>query len=119
MTLCRCEVHPGVDPFCQISTCCPRGKEGRARLAVRTVRVDQEKNRTDFDIAFHSLSNNNQANGAAEESMTSIFLAENTQDDGSVLGEADFCGAAATLFNGESSLCRHASSLSNHNIRRC
>ncbi len=32
--------------------------------------------------------------------MTSIFLAENMQDDGTVVDEDDFCGAAATLFGG-------------------
>lgn len=33
--------------------------------------------------------------------MASIFLTENTQVDGTVLGEDDFCGAAATSFNGK------------------
>lgn len=32
--------------------------------------------------------------------MVSIFLAENTQEDGSVLDEADFCAATAMLFTG-------------------
>lgn len=32
--------------------------------------------------------------------MTSIFLAENTQDDGSITDEDNFCAAAATFFTG-------------------
>ncbi|KLO10806.1 cytochrome P450 [Schizopora paradoxa] len=49
---------------------------------------------------LYELTKKRIADGAAEKSMTSIFLAENTQNDGSVLGEPEFCAAAATLFNG-------------------
>ena len=33
--------------------------------------------------------------------MTSIFLSENTMDDGTVEDEDDFCAAAATFFTGD------------------
>ncbi len=32
--------------------------------------------------------------------MTSVFLAENTQDGGTIESEEDFCAAVATLFVG-------------------
>lgn len=42
-----------------------------------------------------------QSEGSLKESMTSIFLAENTGEDGSVDDEADFCAATAMLLIGE------------------
>ncbi len=42
-----------------------------------------------------------QSEGSVKESMTTIFLAESTREDGSVTDEADFCAATAMLFLGE------------------
>ncbi|KLO13427.1 cytochrome P450 [Schizopora paradoxa] len=40
------------------------------------------------------------AKGSAKESMTSLYLAENTREDGSVEDEADFCASIAMLLIG-------------------
>ncbi|KLO10803.1 cytochrome P450 [Schizopora paradoxa] len=49
---------------------------------------------------LYDLTKKRNAKGDAIESMASVFLAENTQDDGAIKDEKDFCAAAATLFIG-------------------
>ncbi|KLO06827.1 cytochrome P450 [Schizopora paradoxa] len=51
-----------------------------------------------FDL--YELTKKRVAEGNAMESMTTIFLSENTKDDGIVEDEEDFCAAAATFFTG-------------------
>ncbi len=43
--------------------------------------------------------------GTANESMTTIFLAENTGTNGLVVDEEEFVDATATLFLGQSIYC--------------
>jgi len=65
-------------------------------------RVAKEARKVSRAMRFelHELTKKRITEGTAKESMTSVFLAENTQDGGTIESEEDFCAAVATLFVG-------------------